>query len=117
MPLYIAMAFKKMRELGIHEGCIEQINRMFRERLYREDGQAAEVDGENRLRLDDWELREDVQEHCKALWPTLTNDNLRELTDYQEYKDEFLKLFGFGVAGVDYDADVNPVVPFDVIDI
>ncbi len=117
MPLYIAMAFKKMRELGIHEGCIEQINRMFRERLFREDGEAPAVDEENRLRLDDWELRDDVQEHCKALWPTLTNDNLRELTDYQEYKDEFLKLFGFGVAGVDYDADVNPVVPFDVIDI
>lgn len=117
MPLYIAMSFKKMRELGIHEGCIEQINRMFRERLYRSDGAAPEVDNSNRLRLDDWELREDVQAHCKALWPTLTDDNLRELTDYQEYKDEFLKLFGFGVEGIDYDADVNPVVPFDVVDI
>lgn len=117
MPLYIAMSFKKMRELGIHEGCIEQINRMFRERLYRSDGAAPEVDNNNRLRLDDWELREDVQAHCKALWPTLTDDNLRELTDYQEYKDEFLKLFGFGVEGIDYDADVNPVVPFDVVDI
>lgn len=117
MPLYIAMSFKKMRELGIHEGCIEQINRMFRERLYRSDGAAPEVDDNNRLRLDDWELREDVQAHCKALWPTLTDDNLRDLTDYQEYKDEFLKLFGFGVEGIDYDADVNPVVPFDVVDI
>lgn len=117
MPLYIAMSFKKMRELGIHEGCIEQINRMFRERLYRSDGAAPEVDDNNRLRLDDWELREDVQAHCKSLWPTLTDDNLRELTDYQEYKDEFLKLFGFGVEGIDYDADVNPVVPFDVVDI
>ncbi|UTW47982.1 enoyl-ACP reductase FabV [Bacterioplanoides sp. SCSIO 12839] len=117
MPLYIAMSFKKMRELGIHEGCIEQINRMFRERLYRSDGAAPEVDNNNRLRLDDWELREDVQAHCKALWPTLTDDNLRDLTDYQEYKDEFLKLFGFGVEGIDYDADVNPVVPFDVVDI
>ena len=117
MPLYIAMAFKKMRELGIHEGCIEQINRMFRERLYRADGVAPEVDEENRLRLDDWELRADVQDHCQALWPTLTDENLRQLTDYQEYKDEFLKLFGFGIAGIDYDADVNPLVPFDVIDI
>ena len=117
MPLYIAMSFKKMRELGIHEGCIEQINRMFRERLYRSDGAAPEVDDNNRLRLDDWELREDVQAHCKALWPTLTDDNLRDLTNYQEYKDEFLKLFGFGVEGIDYDADVNPVVPFDVVDI
>ncbi|MDX1692498.1 MAG: enoyl-ACP reductase FabV [Ketobacteraceae bacterium] len=117
MPLYIAMVFKKMREEGVHEGCIEQINRMFRERLYREDGQPPEVDDNNRLRLDDLELREDIQTHCKNLWPRLTNDNLRELTDYQEYKDEFLKLFGFGVAGVDYEADVNPEVPFDVIEI
>lgn len=117
MPLYIAMSFKKMRELDIHEGCIEQINRMFRERLFRTDGIAPEVDDNNRLRLDDWELREDVQSHCKALWPTLTDDNLRELTDYQEYKDEFLKLFGFGIKGIDYDADVNPQVPFDVVEI
>jgi len=117
MPLYIAMAFKKMRELGLHEGCIEQINRMFRERLYRHDGVAPELDDHNRLRLDDWELRDDVQQHCQALWPTLTDDNLRQLTDYQEYKDEFLKLFGFGIDGIDYDADVNPLVPFDVIDI
>ena len=117
MPLYIAMSFKKMRELDIHEGCIEQINRMFRERLFRTDGVAPEVDDNNRLRLDDWELREDVQSHCKALWPTLTDDNLRELTDYQEYKDEFLKLFGFGIKGIDYDADVNPQVPFDVVEI
>ncbi|MCH2042274.1 MAG: trans-2-enoyl-CoA reductase family protein [Saccharospirillaceae bacterium] len=117
MPLYIAMSFKKMRELDIHEGCIEQINRMFRERLFRTDGIAPEVDDNNRLRLDDWELREDVQSHCKALWPTLTDDNLRELTDYQEYKDEFLKLFGFGIKGIDYDADVNPLVPFDVVEI
>ena len=117
MPLYIAMSFKKMRELDIHEGCIEQINRMFRERLFRTDGIAPEVDDNNRLRLDDWELRGDVQSHCKALWPTLTDDNLRELTDYQEYKDEFLKLFGFGIKGIDYDADVNPLVPFDVVEI
>ncbi len=117
MPLYIAMSFKKMREQGIHEGCIEQISRMFRERLYKTDGSAAQLDEENRLRLDDWELREDIQAHCKTLWPQLTDENLSELTDYALYKEEFLKLFGFGVQGVDYDADVDPVVPFDVIDI
>ncbi len=114
MPLYIAMVFKKMREEGLHEGCQEQINRMFTDRLYREDGQAAEVDNANRLRLDDWELREDIQQHCRDLWPLVTTENLSELTDYREYKDEFLKLFGFGVASVDYDADVNPEVNFDV---
>ena len=114
MPLYISMVFKKMREEGLHEGCIEQINRMFRQRLYRESG-LVEVDDNDRLRLDDWELRDDIQAHCMALWPQLTNDNLAELTDYRLYKEEFLKLFGFGVAGVDYDADVETLVPFEVI--
>ena len=117
MPLYIAMVFKKMREEGVHEGCIEQINRMFRERLYQEDGSAPAVDDKNRLRLDDLELRDDIQSHCQEIWPQLTNENLAELTDYNEYKADFLKLFGFGVEGVDYEADVNPQVPFDVIDI
>ena len=62
--------------------------------------------------MDDWELRDDVQSRVKELWPRVTTANLFELTDYQGYKDEFLKLFGFGVAGVDYDADVNPVIDF-----
>ena len=114
MPLYIAMVFKKMREAGLHEGCMEQINRMFAERLYREDGQAPQVDDTNRLRLDDWELREEIQQHCRDLWPLVTTENLSELTDYREYKDEFLKLFGFGIDGVDYEADVNPEINFDV---
>ncbi|MCE7554218.1 enoyl-ACP reductase FabV [Aliivibrio fischeri] len=117
MPLYIAMVFKKMREEGVHEGCQEQILRMFSQRLYKADGSAAEVDEKNRLRLDDWELREDIQKHCRDLWPQVTTENLKDLTDYVEYKEEFLKLFGFGVDGVDYDADVNPEVNFDVADI
>ncbi|MGO1295759.1 MAG: enoyl-ACP reductase FabV [Vibrio sp.] len=117
MPLYIAMVFKKMREEGVHEGCMEQILRMFNERLFKEDGSAPEVDDENRLRLDDLELREDIQAYCQALWPQITTENLKELTDYVSYKQEFLKLFGFGIEGVDYDADVNPQVEFDVQDI
>ncbi|NGZ66424.1 trans-2-enoyl-CoA reductase family protein [Vibrio aestuarianus subsp. cardii] len=117
MPLYIAMVFKKMREQGVHEGCMEQIYRMFSQRLYKEDGSAAEVDEKNRLRLDDWELREDIQQHCRELWPQIITENLKELTDYVEYKEEFLKLFGFGVEGVDYEADVETAVKFDVIDI
>ncbi len=114
MPLYIAMVFKKMREEGLHEGCMEQINRMFAERLYREDGQAPQVDDTNRLRLDDWELREEIQQHCRDLWPLVTTENLSELTDYREYKEEFLKLFGFGIENVNYEDDVNPEVNFDV---
>ncbi|MGB0895354.1 MAG: enoyl-ACP reductase FabV [Parashewanella sp.] len=117
MPLYIAMVFKKMREAGLHEGCIEQINRMFSDRLFRQDGAEAETDDENRLRLDDWELRDEIQAHCRDLWPTVTTENLAELTDYREYKEEFLNLFGFGIEGVDYDADVNPNVEFDVIEL
>ncbi|BDM65043.1 enoyl-[acyl-carrier-protein] reductase [NADH] [Shewanella sp. NFH-SH190041] len=115
MPLYIAMVFKKMREEGVHEGCMEQIYRMFSQRLYKADGTDADVDGENRLRLDDWELRDDIQQHCQDLWPQVTTENLSQLTDYREYKEEFLKLFGFGIAGIDYDAEVDPYVEFDVI--
>lgn len=117
MPLYIAMVFKKMREEGVHEGCMQQIYRMFSKRLYKDDGSVAEVDDTNRLRLDDWELRDDIQEHCRNLWPQVTTENLKELTDYVEYKEEFLKLFGFGVEGVDYDADVATEINFDVQDI
>lgn len=117
MPLYISMVFKIMKEKGLHEGTIEQLERLFRERLYREDGKPAETDDENRLRLDDWELRADVQEACKALWPTVTTENLFQLTDYAGYKHEFLKLFGFERDDVDYDADVNPDVRFDCIEL
>ncbi len=115
MPLYIAMVFKKMREEGVHEGCMDQIYRMFSERLFREDGAAPATDADNRLRLDDWELREEIQKHCRELWADVTTENLAELTDYNEYKEEFLKLFGFGIEGIDYEADVNPNVMFDVV--
>ncbi|MBO1518525.1 enoyl-ACP reductase FabV [Oceanisphaera pacifica] len=113
MPLYISMAFKVMKEQGIHEGCIEQIQRLFTDRLYSEA--AAPVDEQNRLRLDDWELRDAVQDACREIWSQVKDDNIYQLTDYQGYKDEFLRLFGFGIDGVDYDADVDPVVDFEVI--
>ena len=114
MPLYISMVYKIMKEKGLHEGTIEQLNRLFRDRLYPENGQKGETDEENRFRLDDWELRDDVQNECKALWPTVTTENLFEITDYAGYKHEFLKLFGFENPDVDYDADVNPDIKFDV---
>jgi enoyl-[acyl-carrier protein] reductase/trans-2-enoyl-CoA reductase (NAD+) len=113
MPLYIAMCFKVMKELGVHEGCIEQINRMFRSQLFKDGG--ADLDETARIRMDDWELRDDVQNRVKALWPQVNNDNLFTLTDYQGYKDEFLKLFGFGIAGIDYDADVDPQINFEPV--
>lgn len=111
MPLYIAMSFKVMKELNIHEGVLEQINRMFRTQLYKTGG--AELDENQRIRMDDWELRDDVQNTVKDIWPKVTTENLFELTDYQGYKDEFLKLFGFGVEGIDYEADVDPMVSFE----
>ncbi|MEH6579804.1 MAG: enoyl-ACP reductase FabV [Amphritea sp.] len=114
MPLYLSMVFKIMREAGVHEGCMEQVYRLFNTGIA---GDTGKMDDENRMRMDDWELREDIQKKCTDLWPQVTTENLFDITAYQLYKDEFLKLFGFGVAGVDYEADVSPLVEFDVIDI
>lgn len=110
MPLYIAMTFKIMKASNTHEGCIEQINRMFRTRLYQPD--ALELDDQQRVRMDAWELRDEVQNEIKAIWPNITTENLFELSDYRGYKDEFLKLFGFGIDGIDYQADVDALVDF-----
>jgi len=111
MPIYIATSFKVMKELGIHEGCIEQLNRLYRTQLFKE---LPDLDEANRYRMDDWELRDDVQASCNEIIPAVNDENLFELTDFQVYKDEFLKLFGFGIDGVDYEADVDPIVNFEV---
>ncbi|SFC42196.1 enoyl-[acyl-carrier protein] reductase / trans-2-enoyl-CoA reductase (NAD+) [Marinospirillum celere] len=117
MPLYIALVYKVMKDKGLHEGTIEQLNRLYRSQLYREDSQAMELDEASRLRLDDWELREDVQTACQQLWEEVTNDNLFDVTDYAGYKYEFLKLFGFGRDDVDYEAEVSPQVDFEPIQV
>lgn len=117
IPLYVSMVFRIMKEKGIHEGTIEQINRLFHDRLYRQDAKAPETDSEGRLRLDDWELRDDVQQACKDMWPTVTTENLWEQTDYAGYKQDFLRLFGFTHKDVDYNVDVNPNVQFDVVEL
>ncbi len=114
MPLYLSMVFKVMKEQGLHEGCMDQVWRLFSTGLY---GSGAQIDDANRYRLDDWELREDVQTACRDLWPQVTTENLFELTDYAAYKAEFLKLFGFGIEGIDYEQDVNPMVAFDVVEL
>ena len=111
MPLYISMVFKVMKEEGIHEGCIEQINRLFRTQLFNGGGE-KNLDDSNRLRLDDWELRDDVQQQCRDIWPKVTTENLFELTDYASYKKEFLELFGFNKAGIDYEQDIVAKVNF-----
>lgn len=115
MALYISAVYKKMREQGLHEDCIDQIYRMFSQRLFLEDGAKSELDNNNRIRLDDWELRDDIQSHCRELWSKITTENLEAMTDYIQYKHEFLKLFGFDIAEIDYDADVKPDVNFDVL--
>ena len=102
-----------MKEKGIHESCMDQVFRLFSTQLYN-GGSEVNVDDKNRFRLDDWELRDDVQQACRDIWPQVTTENLFDLTDYAGYKKEFLQLFGFEVDGVDYDADVDTLVDFDV---
>ena len=104
VPLYGTVLFKVMRELGLHEGCIEQIDRLFRTRLSLD----APVDEAQRLRLDDWELSAQVQAEVVRRWPLLSTQTLAELADLPEYRSQFLRLFGFGVEGVDYSRSVDP---------
>lgn len=113
IPLYVSLAFKAMKEKGLHEGAIEQQNRLFREYLYRPDDVAGSMDEHGRLRLDDRELRDDVQQACKNQWPQVTNETLFELSDYAGYKQDFLRLFGFVRDDVDYEAEVATKVEFD----
>jgi len=104
MPLYISLLYKVMKQKGIHEGCLEQMDRLFRSKLYA--GKAVEVDAENRIRMDDWELRDDVQREVDWLWQIVNTDNAPTHADIEGYRGDFLRLFGFGIAGVDYAKDV-----------
>lgn len=108
MPLYISILYKIMKEEGSHEGCIEQIHGLFERQLYPIG--ERDLDEQGRLRMDGLELKDSVQDKVKALWDSVTTDNINELTDFKGYRQEFLKLFGFGIEGVDYEADVNPLV-------
>ncbi|MEX0331811.1 MAG: enoyl-ACP reductase FabV [Puniceicoccaceae bacterium] len=108
VPLYISILFKIMKEEGIHEDCIHQIDRLFRTRMYA--GSALKFDEEGRVRMDDWEMRPEIQEKVKTLWTQVNTDNIDQETDFAGYQENFLKLFGFGLEGVDYEADVDPEV-------
>ncbi len=110
MPLYLALLFKVMKAEGTHEGCIEQVNGLFRDSLYAAN---PILDDTGRLRADLKELQPQVQDKVTALWEQINNDNINDLSDFAGYKHEFLKLFGFEVDGVDYDADVNPEAPIN----
>ena len=108
IPLYISLLYKIMKQEGIHEGCIEQIQRLFQERLYT--GAPIPTDEKGRVRIDDWEMRPDVQEKVAKLWLQATTESLPEIGDLQGYKQDFLNLFGFGFEGVDYLADAHEMV-------
>lgn len=108
VPLYIAILYRIMKAKGLHEGCIEQMQRLFATQLY--NGNQLQLDREGRARVDDWEMHPDVQAEIARLWPLVTTENLADLTDIAGYRKEFLKLFGFGLSGIDYDADVEPHV-------
>ena len=105
IPLYISLLYKIMKASGIHEGCIEQMQRLYQDRLYNANGIA--LDDRGRIRIDDLEMRQDVQEQIAALWKIATTENLSEIGDLAGYKQDFLNLFGFGFDGVDYKADAN----------
>jgi len=108
MPLYLALLFKVMKARGTHEDCIEQVDGLFRDSLY---GFAPHIDADGRWRADYKELDPVVQAEVAALWSQVTTENIPTLTDFKGYKTAFLQLFGFEVEGVDYEADVDPMVP------
>jgi enoyl-[acyl-carrier protein] reductase/trans-2-enoyl-CoA reductase (NAD+) len=108
IPLYISLLYKIMKAKGSHEGCIEQIQRLYSERLYT-NGEIP-VDEKGRIRIDDWEMDEAVQKEVAELWKGATTENLPAIGDLNGYKSDFLNLFGFGFDGVDYAAEANEMV-------
>lgn len=110
MPLYLALLFKVMKREGVHEGCIEQVDGLFRQSLFGSD---PIVDEDGRLRADGKELDPAIQQEVESLWDQVSTENLDQLSDFAGYKQEFLRLFGFEIDGVDYDADVDQLVAIE----
>lgn len=108
IPLYISLLYKIMKQEGLHEGCIEQIQRLFKERLFI--GGPVPIDAQGKIRIDDWEMREDVQNKVAALWTQATTESLPEIGDLQGYNTDFYNLFGFKMKGINYEEDVNEMV-------
>lgn len=108
IPLYISLLYRTMKDLNIHEGCIEQIQRLYEQKLFA--GSDVPVDEKGRIRIDDLEMRDDVQKKVAELWEQATSDNLNEIGDLEGYRRDFYNLFGFNVDGVDYDSDTNELV-------
>ena len=104
VPLYFAILYKVMKQAGNHEGCIEQILRLFKEKLLEEQ---VPVDEEGRIRMDDWELSEEVQKKVVEAWKQVTTENVTEISDIEGYWEDFYQMFGFHLSGVDYGKDVD----------
>ncbi len=104
VPLYISILYKVMKAKGSHEGCIEQMYRLFNRKMY---GSAVQTDENGMIRLDDLEMQKDVQDEVTELWNKLSQDNFKECADLDGYWEDFYALFGFGIDGVDYEADVE----------
>lgn len=112
IPLYFVILMKIMKAKGIHEDCIHQIYRLFADRLYNNRPlNQIPVDESGRIRVDEFEMQQDVQDEVKRVWKDISDENLMQVADVKGYNSDFLKLFGFGLSGVDYNADVNPEVP------
>ena len=103
VPLYITLLYKQMKAKGVHEGCIEQMARLFLDKMAGE----VETDENGFVRMDDWEMADDIQEAVAKNWDAVTSENVKELADIDGYWDEFYKMFGFKIDGVDYSADVD----------
>ncbi len=106
VPLYISLLYKVMKEKGTHEGTIEQMQRLLADRLYAENGEVA-LDEAGRIRVDDWEMADDVQAEVAKLWEQTTTENLSEISDIEGYRKEFFNLFGFHFDEIDYEKDAN----------
>lgn len=103
VPLYASLLFKVMKDKNIHEGCVEQIYRLFTSKL---SGVSADTDREGRIRLDDWEMRADVQQQVQELWEKINSENIGKLSDIKGFRADFFKLFGFEFPEVDYSQNV-----------
>ncbi|MBD5140241.1 MAG: trans-2-enoyl-CoA reductase family protein [Ruminococcus sp.] len=113
VPLYISILYKVMKEAGLHEGCIEQMQRLFAEKLF--DG-GVKTDSEGFIRLDDWEMRDDIQKKVAEVWEKISDSNIKEYADMDGYRKDFSMLFGFEADGVDYDADCDTAIGIASID-
>ena len=114
MPLYLSILFKEMKSEGTHEGCIEQLARLYEECLYSNEPRLDEV---GRYRVDELELRRELQSKVEEIWEQVTEENLHDLSDFKGYQSEFLRLFGFGIDGVDYEQDISPMVDTTFLDV